>query len=140
MVSLVLTVAQQRRVNGFQNRCLRKIIGVAPSYVSRVSNATVLAKAAYTPATELLRKRRLQQFGKILRCPEGHPLKTASFIPNTTIPATELYVRRVGRPCKEWVVDALRDAALLFGSVHAATPLAMQKQAWNTALTDKLGF
>ena len=47
MVSLVLTVAQQRRVNGFQNRCLRKIIGVAPSYVSRVSNAIVLAKAAY---------------------------------------------------------------------------------------------
>ena len=140
MVSLVLTVAQQRRVNGFQNRCLRKIIGVAPAYVSRVSNAIVLAKAAYTPATELLRKRRLQQFGKILRCPEGHPLKTASFIPHTTIPATERYVRRVGRPCKEWVVDALQDVARLFGSVHAATPLAMQKQSCNSALTDKPGF
>ena len=56
--SICLTVAQERKLNGFQNRCLRKIVGVAPAYASRVSNATVLRKAACRSATDVLRKRR----------------------------------------------------------------------------------
>ena len=140
MVSLVLTTAQKRRLDGFQNRCLRKIIGVLPSYVSRVSNATVRARACYTPATDLLLKRRLQQLGKVLRSPEGHPLRTAAFIPNTLMPATERFVRRVGRPCKEWVREAISETSSLFGSLDAALPLAMQKTTWDNALLQKLGF
>ena len=57
MASLTLTVAQQRKLNGFQNRRLRKIVGVPPSYISRVSNAAVLAKAQHTIATDLLLKK-----------------------------------------------------------------------------------
>jgi len=140
MVSLVLTTAQQRRVNGFQNRCLRRIIGVLPAYVSRVSNAIVLQRSSYIPATRLLQKRRLQQFGKILRSPEGHPLRTATFVPNTTIPRTEQYVRRVGRPCKEWTKEVIHETTFLFGSLEAASTIAMHKESWNDALFDKLGF
>ena len=140
MVSLVLTIAQQRTVNGFQNRCLRRIIGVLPAYVSRVSNATVLQRSCYIPATRLLHKRRLQQFGKILRSPEGHPLRTATFIPNTMIPTTERYVRRIGRPCKEWTREVIPEITSLFGSLEAARTVTMQKELWNNALFDKLGF
>jgi len=64
LVSLVFTVAQSRRVDGFQNRCLRRIIGVPPAYISRVSNDAVLSKASYRCATRLLLKRRLQLFGR----------------------------------------------------------------------------
>ena len=67
MASLTLTVAQPRKLNGFQNRCLRKIVGVPPSYISRVSNAAVLAKSQHPIATDLLLKKRLQRFGKVLR-------------------------------------------------------------------------
>ena len=140
LASLVLTVAQQRKVNGFQNRCLRRIVGIKPAYISRVSNVCVLSKASHTLATKLLNKRRLQLFGRILRCPEGHALKLAAFIPNTDTPATERYVRRVGRPSKEWVKEAIDDTALLFGSLDAAKPLAMQKVTWNSALFEKLGY
>ena len=138
--SLVLTVAQQRKVNGLQNRCLRRIFGIAPSYSSRVSNASVLARAGYPIATELLKKRRLQLLGKILRSPEGHPLRVASFIPGTTIPATERFVRRVGRPSKEWVKETILDVISLFGSLQAATQFAASKNMWNDALFDKIGF
>ena len=103
MASLTLTVAQQRRLNGFQNRCIRQIIGVALAYVSRISNAAVLTTAAYPLATKLLLKRRLQLFGKILRLPSVHPLRVAYFIPSTLTPVADQYVRRVGRPSKEWV-------------------------------------
>ena len=46
--TICLTVSQERQLNGFQNRCLRVIIGIKPSYLSRVSNAAVLAKAGHT--------------------------------------------------------------------------------------------
>ena len=136
----MLTVAQQRRVNGFQNRCLRRIVGIAPSCSSRVSNASVLARAGYPSATELLKKRRLQLFGKILRAPEGHPLRVASFIPGTNIPATERFVRRVGRPSKEWIRETILDVISLFGSLHSAVPLAASKDMWNDALLDRIGI
>ena len=136
----MLTVSQQRKVNSFQNRCLRCIVGIGPSYVSQVSNASVLARVDYPIATELLKKRRLQLFGKILRSPEGHPLRVASFIPDTTIPATERFVRRVGRPSKEWIRETTLDVISLFGSLQLAAPLAASKNMWNDALLDKIGF
>ena len=93
MASLTLTVAQQRKLNGFQNRCLRKIVGVPPAYISRVSNATVLSKAGHRSATDLLLKRRLQLFGKIVRLPAEHPLRRACFIPGTfTPPLNNMFV------------------------------------------------
>ena len=35
------TTREMRKINGFQNRCLRKIVGIRPAYYSRISNATV---------------------------------------------------------------------------------------------------
>ena len=57
--SICLTVAQERKLNGFQNRCLRQIIGVKPAYISRVSNAEVLQKSGHTLATQLLRQHQI---------------------------------------------------------------------------------
>ena len=140
MATLVLTVAQRRKLNGFQNRCLRKIVGVQPSYVSRISNAIVLAKASHTLASDLLRKKQLQLFGKVLRVDSQHPLKRACFIPNTWIPVTDQYVRRVGRPSKEWVRELIQEAVSLFGHMSSANVAAQDKTIWNALLAEKLGF
>lgn len=48
------TVAEQRRVNGFQAKCGRQILGITPSYWSRVSNVEVLRRAGMEKATDLL--------------------------------------------------------------------------------------
>ena len=133
-------VAQQGKLNGFQNRCLRKIVGIPPAYRSRVSNATVLTRTSYKAATELLRKKRLQLFGKVLRAPPNHPLKRACFIPNTFVPVTDHFVRRVGRPCREWVRETLQETTALFGSLEVAIAQAEDKSRWNSALTHKLGI
>ena len=103
LASICLTVAQERKLNGFQNRCLRQIIGVQPSCISRVSNAEVLRKSGHTLATQLLRRRQMQLLGSVLQSGEGHPLRTVSFIPGTDHPLTERYVRRRGAPSKEWL-------------------------------------
>ena len=47
--------AQGKEANG-----LRKMLGIKAAFVSRVSNAEVLAKARYTSASQILRKHRLQ--------------------------------------------------------------------------------
>ena len=99
--SICLTVAQERQLNGFQNRCLRGIIGVKPAYISKVSNADVLCKTGHAKATDLLRKRQMILLSKVLQSEEGHPLRAVSFIPGTDHPLTERYVRRRGAPCKE---------------------------------------
>ena len=140
MASLTLTAAQQRKLNGFQNRCLRKIVGVPPLYISRVSNAAVLAKAQHTIATDLLLKKRLQLFGKVLRVGSLHPLKRACFIPDTLTPVTDQYVRRVGRPAKEWVKEVIQESVSLFGNIEYASAVAQDKPTWNEALSQKLGF
>jgi len=138
LTGVVLTRALERKLNGFQNRCLRQILGIAPSYISRISNATVLSKSGHTRATDILRKRRLQFFGKILRSPTGHPLRDSCFAPDSWTPAVDRYVRRVGRPCKEWVTEVMRDSVQLFGSFQSALAIAAERDCWNAALHNKL--
>ena len=96
-----LNKAQLRRLDGFQNRCLRYILGVKPSFISRISNHEVLRRANYFPASRLLLERQLQLFGKVLRASVSHPLRSASFAPGPIRAATDRYVRRPGRPAKE---------------------------------------
>ena len=108
--------------------------------MSRVSNKEVLSRAGHRPAIELLRKKRLQLFGKVLHAPEGHLLRTSCFMPGTTMPATDRYVRRIGRPSKEWARELIADSCALFGTLEAAQQAATDKVTWNAALMQKLGY
>ena len=134
--TMVLTVCQKRILNGFQSRCLRRIFGIKPSYISRVSNACVLEKAVCVLATNLLLRRQMRMLGKVLRAPEGHPLQKSSFIPGTNRPATDQYVRRVGRPAKEWIPEMMREAESRLGSTERVLQTALNKKAWDTFFAD----
>ena len=109
LASTCLLKAELRRLDGFQNRCLRRIIGVKPAYMSRVPNALVLKQSEQIAASEVLADRQMKLFKRILKTPEGHPLRTASFIPGSDRPAVQRYVRRVGRPAKEWIPKMLAE-------------------------------
>ena len=138
LAGVCLTVAQQRRLNGFQNRCLRSVLGIQVSFISRISNAEVLRKSGHTIATDLLLVRQLHILGKVLRAPDDSPLRVPSLIPGTTHPATERYVRNVGRPRKEWIRDVMGQAVRLFGSAGLVEELARQTDSWKAAVRSKL--
>ena len=138
LAAICLTTAQKRKLNGFQNRCLRAIVGIRPSYESRVSNVEVLRKCNRRPATEILLERQLILFGKALRAPEGHPLRTASFTPGTDQPATNRYVRRQGRPCLEWIPEMIGVSVRIFGSMERAAACAASAADWKQAVNDFL--
>jgi len=104
------TVAEIRRLDGFQAKCLRRILNIPSSYLSRISNETVRQRAGCRCFSQLLVDRQLMLLGTVLRSPEQSPLQTVSFTPGTLQPATSRYVRRVGRPRKEWVPTVLSSA------------------------------
>ena len=104
------TKAQLRRLDGFQNRCLRTILKIPSAYISRIPNKCVLETAGFESISAKLVKRQLILLGKVLRCQEDAPMHTVSFTPGTLTPATCRYVRRVGLPRKEWVPTVLSEA------------------------------
>ena len=49
---LCLSSADRRRLDGFQNRCLRSIFGIPPAFISRFSSAQSLQTHCYRHAIE----------------------------------------------------------------------------------------
>ena len=83
------------------------------------------------------KKKQLLLLGKVVRAPEGHPMKVASFIPGTLRPATERYVRRVGRPRIEWIRYAWGQACILGGSEEEVRRLASDVASWSALVNNQ---
>ena len=124
------TKLELRRLDGFQAKCLRTVLGVAPSFVSRISNACVRSTAGWKPASQVLMEQQLLLLGKVLRSAPNGPLQKASFIPGTIRPATDRYVRRVGRPRREWVPHVIAEALGAIGGEETLTRQATNTRAW----------
>ena len=111
LAACCLNIAQQGRLNSLQCRCLRPLLGIRPAYFSRISNVEVLRRAGCRPLTEILLNQQLLLLGRALRAPTAAPLHSCAFVPGTDRPLVSHYIRRVGRPRKEWaptVLDAAR--------------------------------
>ena len=72
------------RLNAFQAHCLRKILGIAHSYVHRVPNAEVLQRARRTKLSDLLLQRQLILFGGTARKCNDHPVSQIVFQPSSS--------------------------------------------------------
>ena len=49
LCTTLLVKSQRRRLDGFHARCLRRILGIPPSFLSRVSNANVFSRMNALP-------------------------------------------------------------------------------------------
>ena len=111
-----INVAELRRLDGFQSRCLRKILGIQPAYYSRVPNRKILEIAQQLPYSRQLLKQQLLLFGKVARAPDSDPLRQLTFCASSLHAATGKYVRRVGRPRNEWALKLRTQAERAAGS------------------------
>ena len=115
-----LTQTQQKKVNAFQLRGLRKILGLSTTFVNRSNaNEHVSQKAneeiGHTPGTpskiklfsDLQKKWRVKLAGHVLRSNNSDPLKRVSYERN---PAVNYNVgkRRVGGPRPQWLLYTSR--------------------------------
>jgi len=106
--SLWLVTAQQRRLDGFYARCLRRILHIPAAYVSRVPNVTVLNLAGVVPLSEQLLLRQLTLLGKVAHIQEASPLKRDTLVPGTLQAQVARSVRRIGQPCQNWTEELLK--------------------------------
>ena len=113
LATAVLGVAEKRRLNGFHNRCLRSIWGIKPSFISRVSNQSVLETTNQKPLTHHLARQQLLLYGKAARALDGGLMRESTFSPKTLLPATDRFVRKRGRPRLEWVSEVSKLAGRL---------------------------
>ena len=115
LATMWLVKSQMRRLNGFQARCLRKVLGIPPAFVSRISNAEVLRRAAAEPLSEQILYRQLIIMGKAARAASGSPLRHDTFVDNTLQPQVGRFIRKVGRPRQEWTTEVLKAGINKFG-------------------------
>ena len=97
-----LNAAEVRKLDAFHHRCLRRIDGVKPSYVSRVSNKTVRDTLRAKPLKQVLLKRQLLYFGPLARKPPDYVLINFVFNPSTVTLRPLGCQRRKGRPRANW--------------------------------------
>ena len=105
-----LAKAERRKLDGFQARCLRRILNIPPSYYSRVSNNSVLSTAGVRKLSDRLLEAQLLLFGKAARAPEGYPLHECVFEGNGVNVRGHAGNRRRGRPRMTWATEVHREA------------------------------
>ena len=137
LTSMCMTKADSRRLDGFQARCLRQACGIPPSFISRVSNAIVRSIADHPSASSVLQQHQLQMLGRILRTTSAAPLSAVSFMPGTLRPATCRYIRRVGRPRKEWIPSVLQEAYRRNDGRVDLEAAAASPKHWKEAVVDR---
>ena len=101
---------ESARLNAFQARCLRRILGIKHSYVSRVSNAAVLQRAGRGKLSDLLLRRQLTLFGDIARKADDHPVRMVVFQPSSSELAQAPGRRKRGRPRQAWATELSKHA------------------------------
>ena len=117
--SLWLSKPERRKLDGFQNRCLRRILSVKPSFLSRVPNAAMLHQAAQPKLSSRLLRQQLVLFGKVASQPAHSQLRSCCLFGDSLQPLPEHYVRRVGRPRLTWTREALNAAVAVAGGSSA---------------------
>ena len=128
------TVAQQRRLNGFRAKCIRQVVGIKPSYMSRISNKEVLRRANHVAASALHVQTQLQLLGKVLRAPATSQLHKAALVPGTLQPSSSEFIRKVGRPRREWATTALGEALRQTHGPRTLLSLASDHKGWKEAM------
>ena len=110
-----LTTGRLKKVDAFKLRCLRRILGLAPTCIDRANtNMAVLQKAsaiAYPnaqdhrslkPFGKLYNERRASLLGHIIRACDSDPLRQISFEPQTAN-RVQYGKKRCGRLRQNWL-------------------------------------
>ena len=97
-----LSKSDMRRIDGFQARCLRILLGIPPSFISRVSNEAVRSLAGQRPWSVNIRKAQFELLDKVMNDPNKQVLRDAVFRRGSSTPITQSFSRKVGRPRHNW--------------------------------------
>ena len=116
-----LCKADLRKIDAFQARCLRSILGIPHSFKSRVRNETVLQEAGTEKFSIILWRAQL---------PREDVMRTCIFHDGTFQPRWHDGLRKRGRPKQTWPSEVLRMALDMCGD-----RLNLETIIWNQTST-----
>jgi len=121
------------KLDAFHARSLRTILGITPSYYSRISNQEVLRRAGSVSLSQLLLEQQLNFFGKLARRPPLCPVRQLVFN-NGLAQAPRQYERRRGRPKLEWANEIFRIVSEMFPSQDIFAECVLNATSWREAI------
>ena len=131
-----LNQAERSRLDGFHCKCIRRIFNIPHSFISRVSNAEVLAIAKVCPLHHTLLKHQLLMYGKIALRPDSDPIRSFVMLPSSSEPLQSTIKRRRGRPLTTWMDQVHKHVAAIRNSTHMLSqPYSFSRFAfWRSAV------
>ena len=87
---------------------MRQILGVPLAFVSRVSNATVFARAGVQSLEKPLLRSQFDLLGKAAQAPPGSAMRRNIFLEDTLRLVVGHFVQRVGRPRQAWTTSLMQ--------------------------------
>ena len=103
-----LSTQALRRVDAFQARFLRRILGIQHSYISHAPNSEVLRRAGNHKFSQTLLYRQLMLLRKVADQPSGHFMRNCVFEERSNSLKELKGPRKHGRPRKCWNDDVYR--------------------------------
>ena len=108
LFSAHLNSKEKRRIDGFQARCLRKILRVPHAYYSRVSNDSILKRAGEAPLSERILKQQHQYLQKLAGRDHTDLTRMFVFEPGSHNLRDNKFEHGRGRPRIRWIDGLLR--------------------------------
>ena len=136
--SVWLSAAERRRLDGFQNRCIRAAWGIKPAYFSRVANKEVLERSGQVPMSRQLLREHLLLFGEAARADTGSVLKDSLFRGNFGALRINAFVRKRGRPHLEWASEVFKHALRVPGGLQKVAKTTDWMRAVNAYIQHSL--
>ena len=139
--STLLLQAERVKLDGFYACCLRKLLGIAPSYISRVTNAYVLWRFGAKPLSQQLLARQLLYYGRLVSQEDDSLVRAISLEPGSARPRCWNTRRCVGRPRLRWTTCVYAQAlAVANGSENRLGQLlrSPHQGAWKSAVQHTL--
>ena len=110
------------RLNVFNQKCLRKILGI--SFSDHIKNEEVLKRSEVETIADLIKQKRVRWAGHVLRMPEcRHPKTAFSWKPRSG-------KRRQGRPLITWRATCKKDLQTIGVDCDDAARVASDRELW----------
>ena len=133
--SACLNKSERRRLDGFQARCLRRVLRIPPSFYSRVSNRTVLESCGQKALSARLLQQQMIYMGALARRGPEDPVRASLFEPGSINLRQPSGPRRVGRPRLNWGKTVFEAALQTAGSMtHLKQHFTDSTPAWKAAV------
>ena len=125
-----LTKSQRGRLDGFDARCLRKILGIKSAYWSRVSNHRVLVKLNAVTLSTLLLEQQLLLFRNLFDLPDEDIRRQMVFQAGSAELRGLVNKRRRGRPRLSWASELQKHVLQIVRDPELTARDLKDKKGW----------